>query len=122
MYNNKNSFQPSPTSRQTAMRHPVGRSCPASALAEAKDDLPIPMLDERMGNRGCDGNLRVPQSHPDSIGFGWGLTDHPLAMVYSPYQLFRDVYSPDNALARGTLFAELDLPFEGDKKRNGGLC
>jgi hypothetical protein len=43
---------------------------------------------------------------------GWGLHNHPLAMVYSPYQSFRNVYPADMALDRGTLFAELDLPFE----------
>ena len=44
-----------------------------------------------------------------------------LAMVYSPYQHFRDIYTPDVALDRGTLFSELDLPFEGaGNKRNGG--
>lgn len=37
----------------------------------------------------------------------------PLAMVYCPKQAFRKLYEPDVALSRGTLFAELDLPFEG---------
>lgn len=36
-----------------------------------------------------------------------------LAMVYSPTQVFRDLYEPCKALARGTLFAELDKPFQG---------
>ena len=36
-----------------------------------------------------------------------------LAMVYCPKQAFRNLYEPDVALSRGTLFAELDLPFEG---------
>ena len=36
-----------------------------------------------------------------------------LAMVYAPYQHFRSLYTPDKALCRGTLFMELDLPFEG---------
>ena len=53
----------------------------------------------------------------------WGLQDYPLAMVYSPYQCFRNTYAPDIALDRGTLFSELDLPFEGYKgKRNGGCA
>ena len=33
-----------------------------------------------------------------------------LAMVYSPYQSFRMLYSPDTALKRGTLFEELYKP------------
>ncbi len=35
----------------------------------------------------------------------------PLAMAYVPRQKWRNAYSPDEALARGTMFAELDLPF-----------
>ena len=33
-------------------------------------------------------------------------------MVYSPCQAWKDAYAPEVALARGTLFPELDLPFE----------
>ncbi len=35
-----------------------------------------------------------------------------LAMVYPPYQHFRDLYSPYEALCRGTLFRELDKPWK----------
>ena len=54
----------------------------------------------------------------------YGLTDYPLAMVYSPIQEFRGLYTPDVALNRGTMFAELDLPFEGGNAKKGGcnLC
>ena len=48
---------------------------------------------------------------------GWGLKDHPLAMVYSPLQSFAGLYDEEKALSRGTLFTELDLPFEGYKCR-----
>lgn len=34
-----------------------------------------------------------------------------LAMVYSPKQAFDNLYETEKALARGTLFAELDKPF-----------
>ena len=103
----------------TPPRVPFGRSCPAMAVSdEAPTDRP--QLDERRGNRNCDGSPRTNTN--DKNPLGWGLADHPLAMVYSPYQLYRDVYEPDTALKRGTLFGELDLPFEGDKKRMGGLC
>ena len=33
-----------------------------------------------------------------------------LAMVYSPINRFRALYSPEQALSRGTLFEELDKP------------
>ena len=34
-----------------------------------------------------------------------------IAMVYAPKQSFRELYEPMKALLRGTLFAELDKPF-----------
>ncbi len=43
----------------------------------------------------------------------WGLSEHPLAMVYAPCQYFRAMYDPCTALSRGTLFTELDLPLGG---------
>ena len=36
-----------------------------------------------------------------------------LAMVYAPKQIFKDLYEPNEALERGTLFRALDLPFHG---------
>ena len=114
MNNDKNRQTPTSRSFRGPQKVPCGRSCPTSAS--------IPSLDERQGKRLCDGSL--PDSEHD-IGCGrdtggWGLSSHPLAMVYSPLQEFHQLYEPDVALNRGTLFAELDLPFEGGKK--GGFC
>lgn len=61
-------------------------------------------------NGGCAGEK-------DQNNVGWGLYDYPLAMVYSPYQLWRNTYNEDDAFERGTLFGELDLPFEGCNNR-----
>ena len=36
-----------------------------------------------------------------------------LAMVYCPRQCWQNLFSPEDGLKHGTLFAELDLPFEG---------
>lgn len=55
----------------------------------------------------------------EGICGGWGLHNYPLAMVYSPCQSWHEVYAPDVALARGTMFSELDLPFEPSKCRKG---
>ena len=44
---------------------------------------------------------------------GFGLKGYPLASVYAPLQEFDEIYDLDNALNRGTMFAALDLPFEG---------
>lgn len=41
-----------------------------------------------------------------------GCSARQLAMVYSPHQCWRMLYSPDVALERGTLFEELDKPLE----------
>lgn len=37
----------------------------------------------------------------------------PIAMAYVPVQQWRNVYSLKDGLERGTIFPELDLPFEG---------
>ena len=63
----------------------------------------------------------VGQTHCGGEGYtGWGLREHPLAMAYSPLQVWRQVYDADDGLGRGTIFAELDLPFGADEARGGG--
>ena len=53
----------------------------------------------------------------------WGLENYPLASVFSPIQIWRNLYEPDEALKRGTLFKELDLPFVcRDRTQGGGCC
>ena len=37
----------------------------------------------------------------------------PLAMAYVPWQKWRELYTPEVGLQRGTIFAELDKPFLG---------
>lgn len=37
----------------------------------------------------------------------------PLAMTYTPMQQWKTTYSSAEALKRGTVFPELELPFEG---------
>lgn len=48
----------------------------------------------------------------DSFG-GCVLDELPIGMAYVPYQKWRNVYNADVALERGTIFAELDMPFLG---------
>lgn len=38
-----------------------------------------------------------------------------LAMAYVPWQHWKNVYDFDKALEVGTIFPELDLPFEGSR-------
>lgn len=37
----------------------------------------------------------------------------PIAMSYTPMQQWKTTYSAEKGLSRGTIFPELDLPFEG---------
>ena len=39
--------------------------------------------------------------------------DVQLGCVYSPYQFFRQLYEPHDAMRHGTLFEELYKPLEG---------
>jgi hypothetical protein len=108
-------------------RQPVNYSrTPVQNGAALKRDLPMTERYDGMSERRkCDGSLRnyeerptQSECHASTCGC-WGLDNHPLAMVYSPCQAWRDAYAPDVALCRGTLFAELDLPFEPHKGRRG---
>lgn len=110
-------------------RTPSGRSCPASLgiMGGGVSERPIPDVNDSIGGRLCDGSLPRGEAVEDMSNCGtqsggWGLHSYPLAMAYSPLQEFREVYSPDVALERGTIFPELDLPFEGRKGRKGGIC
>lgn len=42
-----------------------------------------------------------------------------LAMAYVPWQRWQETYPLEEGFHRGTIFPELDLPFEG--KRRGGM-
>lgn len=41
----------------------------------------------------------------------------PLASAYIPYQQWKTTYTLEGALQRGTIFPELDLPFEGGMRK-----
>ena len=44
------------------------------------------------------------------------LKNMPIGMAYVPWQQWRMIYEPKEALKRGTIFQELDLPFEASKE------
>ena len=50
------------------------------------------------------------------------LDGRSLAMVYSPCQRWRGIYSSDMALSRGTMFKELDMPFGIERSMTRGGC
>ncbi len=40
-----------------------------------------------------------------------------LAMAYVPMQSWQDLYEPEEAMPIGTIFKQLNLPFEGGRNR-----
>ena len=58
-----------------------------------------------------------PQTPAQGTGFDARLLGSlPIAMTYTPMQQWKTTYSPAEALKRGTVFPELELPFEGRRK------
>ncbi len=51
------------------------------------------------------------ESHPADPAFG------VLAMAYVPAQRWEALYEPEQGFHRGTIFRQLDLPFEGGAAR-----
>lgn len=120
-----------------------GVSAPRKRINQSVNDLQgdIPFSElinrESPARRRCDGTLRDDVERRTQDGCtratlsrdvdtdscengrcgGWGLENHPLAMVYSPCQAWREAYTPEVALTRGTMFSELDLPLEAANKR-----
>lgn len=50
------------------------------------------------------------------------LDGYPLGMVYAPMQGFEYIHDLDTAMKRGTIFAQLDLPFLCSDRTKGGCC
>ena len=70
-----------------------------------------------------ENGLSTPNPVTDNIGGEMGggcrcegCTNRQLAMVYSPMQCWRKLYTPADALMHGTLFEELYKPCEEVRK------
>ena len=95
-----------------------------------EDDTMTPRerISDDMLRRMLDGNRQNSEpitraEKPNTNKLTWGLAEYPLAMVYAPLQVFRNLYDQDTALKKGTLFDELYLPFMGESVANkGGSC
>lgn len=112
----ENSLRRESTCSRNGINRTAKRSYPLPTMAQGR--LSEGYEDQSTPRRKCDGSL--PGVTRDGSGsLGWGLEEYPLAMVYSPYQFWRGMYTPDVALQRGTLFGELDLPFEGSGRKGG---
>ena len=85
------------------------------------------MLGENEHNRTPNGMTGQGQlsCNPDSpTVHDRRLMNFPLGMMYSPYQEWRHIYDTETALSRGTLFHELDMPWEVPAPTigKGGCC
>lgn len=75
------------------------------------------------GRGGRDGNYPAGVLHgiPGFAGTDGPVAPVPqgaaLAMAYVPVQPWGEIYDLDKALQRGTIFADLDKPFLGEKAR-----
>lgn len=74
------------------------------------------------GGNGCTARDGYP-CNPSASADTRRLMNFPLGMVYSPIQEWRNAYDVDTALTRGTLFRELDMPWEVPAPTGkGGRC
>ena len=46
----------------------------------------------------------------------------PIGMVYCEYQEWKNIYDIELGMTKGTIFEELDLPFERSSCRGGRSC
>ena len=87
------------------------KGCPGTGEMWQGDGSANGGTSSRMNGNG--GMIGGAMENGDSMGGAEkGCSARQLAMVYSPYQCWRMLYSPDKALSRGTLFEELDKPLE----------
>ena len=65
----------------------------------------------------CTCHEATPRTRCNHCAQGAGytacLSDKSLAMVYSPYQKFENLYDPRQGLCNGTVFCDLNKPFLG---------
>jgi hypothetical protein len=113
-------------------------SIPTPRMEQAQNGGHYPCTE--MSENGCHVSRSAPTGHGhdcghnDSHGNGctcggcestdhsFGVSGYPLAMVYAPRQAFQSLYEADEALMRGTLFHELDLPFGAVVRDSGCTC
>ena len=83
---------------------PLFRFLASDLLGEEQTTLG--MSGEGAGKGICCLEKGAAQEQQNGIAYG-----SSLAMVYSPYQRFEELYGEGEALCRGTLFRALDKPF-----------
>lgn len=105
----------------------LGGSCPGNWVPPNRPQVPPAGNGNSSGNgngTGAGGSGTQPPSRPetpntpntppDTRAFDARyLGSLPLAMAYVPMQQWKTTYTLTGGLSRGTIFPELDLPFEG---------
>lgn len=84
------------------------------------DDMDGLILRERENSMNQQG---IMQRNDNSRNAMNGMTERfpqntPIGMAYVPFQQWGEVYSEDEAFENGTLFPELNFPFERGADRN----
>lgn len=98
-----------------------------SIIGGCNDSL-LHMIMEGKGNRSASqfgsGEAQTFENCPsNNNSSNWGLVGYPLGSVYAPIQEFDNLYDTDAALRQGTIFAQLDFPFTGERiLTKGGNC
>ena len=118
MYSEHNS-RPSRRVNDEFLRRMVGGELTQKALP-VMNTVPTELArGQNTGNSACNQNDDEGNGCPTNIGAP------SLAMVYAPRQCWRNLLDHEAALLNGSLFAELVMPFEGDRKSGeigGKLC
>ena len=84
-------------------------------MKEFNDDMtPLDRVDSNMAD-GSHTDKRHPAMQNPCFDNN---TNTPLAMVYSPMQKWGNLYTPEEALKYGTLFADLNFPWVAGEKGN----
>ena len=78
----------------------------------------FPTLDQQ-SKTSCDGTPRGESAGMGGESCPLYVKTPSLAMVYAPRQCWQNLFEPQTALANGTLFADLVLPFEAGRKYGG---
>ena len=102
-----------------------GCGCNRNTRGGERDMRRSPYDSDRGGMRarGERENCETDEDHHHHECGENGVEGRSLAIVYSPVQHWREMYDPQTALSRGTMFRELDLPFRGDGiSARGGNC
>lgn len=115
------------------LRQLIDEGCDCGYISDRQMRRPVTRSGREIGGStpvGARGGMGHQHDHAHNGGCsdgcgdgkGWGLHEYPLAMVYSPQQVWRSIHDLETGFSHGTIFRELDLPFTGCGSKKGGSC